>query len=337
MNASVTEPSDTIRKAWRETHVAPLWEHVTAHKPPAGGAPPHLWRWRTLRPLISETLKITSPAAVERRVLSLINPASRSAEDDSTTRNINAALQILAPGEAARPHRHSMNALRYVLEGSGAATVVDGKECPMAEGDLILTPGWCWHGHVHRGNAPVIWLDVLDVPLHRYLGTTQFEPGPARNLPPTFDDRLFSTPNIVPELPVASPAHSPMFRYPREATLAALQNAPLLADRARRVRFVNPLTGGPAMPLLDSYAVGLDGEVETVAWRTSSSAVCAVMQGQGVSRIGDTQLEWEKNDVFTLPSGNWVTHRAAAGGAVLMVVTDRDVLHRLGLLTEEWA
>ena len=99
-------------------------------------------------------IDLANPAAVERRVLSLVNPGSKSVEDEATIQNLSAAIQILLPGELARPHRHSMNALRFVLEGSGALTVVDGKPCAMEFGDLILTSAWCWHEHVDRGNGP---------------------------------------------------------------------------------------------------------------------------------------------------------------------------------------
>ena len=109
----------------------------------------------------------------------------------STPTNLATGFQILLPGEKARPHRHTMNALRFVIEGKGASTVVDGKDCPMEEGDLVITPGWTWHEHIHRGDAPIIWLDALDAPLHRYLGTDKFEPGPAHDLPNTpADSRL---------------------------------------------------------------------------------------------------------------------------------------------------
>jgi gentisate 1,2-dioxygenase len=146
-----------------------------------------------VRPLLDKAMDLTSPEAVERRVLSLVNPSARSPEDKATTRNISAALQILLPGESARPHRHSMNALRFVLEGRGAITVVNGKPCPMEEGDLILTPAWTWHEHVHRGEKPIIWLDTLDVPLHLYMGTARFQPGPVTDLPATLSDDVSPT------------------------------------------------------------------------------------------------------------------------------------------------
>ena len=135
-----------------------------------------------MRPLIDDAMKVTNPAAVERRVLTLTDPDAIGGAG-STATNLATGFQILLPGEKARPHRHTMNALRFVIEGKGASTVVDGKDCPMEEGDLVITPGWTWHEHVHRGDAPIIWLDALDAPLHRYLGTDKFEPGPAHDLP----------------------------------------------------------------------------------------------------------------------------------------------------------
>ena len=76
-----------------------------------------------------------------------------------------------------------MNALRFVMEGKGAYTIVDGKSCLMEEGDLVITPGWTWHEHVHKGSGPIVWMDALDAPLHRYLGTDVFEPGPTHDMP----------------------------------------------------------------------------------------------------------------------------------------------------------
>ena len=187
------------RRAWQDANVRPLWESPTALKLDGAGPQAHLWRWETMRPLMVGTTKVQNPAAVERRVLSLVNPENRAIEDESTVRTISAALQILLPGEVARPHRHSMNALRFVLEGSGADTIVDGKRCLMEEGDLILTPGWCWHEHEHRGTMPIIWLDVLDVPFHNLIGTSAFEAGPVHDLPAIIDDEAFARVGLLPD------------------------------------------------------------------------------------------------------------------------------------------
>ena len=180
-----------------------------------------------------------------------------------------------------------MNALRFVVEGKGASTVVDGKDCPMEEGDLVITPGWTWHEHVHRGDAPIIWLDALDAPLHRYLGTDKFEPGPAHDLPNMPADTAFAFPNIVPELADAATPFSPVFRYPWAAASAAVRAAPKWKDGSRRVRYVNPVTGGPTMPLMDCYLTQIDKGTETVRFRTTSNAVCLVCEGRGTTKVGE--------------------------------------------------
>jgi gentisate 1,2-dioxygenase len=324
---------DDIRRTWQAANLQPLWENAAAHRDRDGGAAPLHWQWKEIRPLVDDALAVTSPDAVERRVLSLIDPSSTDGTGGTTT-NLTAALQILKPGEKARSHRHTMNALRFVIEGSGASTIVDGKDCPMHEGDLVITPGWTWHEHVHRGSAPIIWLDVLDAPLHRYLGTDAFEPGPAHDVPDLPDDAAFAFANILPDLGEAAPSFSPVFRYPWTAARNAVQTAPRHRDGARRVRYVNPATGGPAMPLLDCYLAQLDQGTTTVRFRTTANAVCLVCEGRGASRVGEHTLRWEAHDVFSLPHGNWVSHTADET-AKLFLVSDRDALRRLDLLREQ--
>jgi gentisate 1,2-dioxygenase len=332
--AAAGKPYEEVRKAWHAAALAPLWESPVAHRSREGGPKPHLWPWRVVRPLVEDAIKVTTPAAVERRVLSLVDPQATSPAAGTTT-NLSTALQVLLPGESARPHRHTMNALRFVLEGSGAATIVDGKSCTMDEGDLIITPGWTWHEHVHKGSGPVVWLDALDAPLHRYLGTDAFEPGPAHDLPDYAEDTAFASPNIVPEMGGADRPYSPVFRYPWAAAAAAVRSAPQWKDGTRRVRYVNPLTGGPAMALLDCYLTQIDAGKETIRYRSTSNAVCVVVEGRGASQIGEDTFAWEKRDIFNLPHGNWITHKAGER-ATLFVVSDRDVLKRLDLLKEQY-
>jgi gentisate 1,2-dioxygenase len=329
------EHIDDLRRAWKAAHLVPLWESPTAHKPPPPPAPSHHWQWQAIRPLLDGAIDLVNPAAVERRVLSLVNPGSKSAEDEATIRNLSAALQILLPGEKARPHRHSMNALRFVLEGSGAVTIVDGKPCTMAFGDLILTPAWCWHEHAHGGSGPMIWLDALDVPLHLYLGTAKFQPGPVNVPPTTVPDEAFSVANIGPELPRES-THSPIFRYPYEAAAAAAAAAPPASDGSRRVRYMNPMTGGCAMAFVDSHLVQLDPNLQTKPFRSSSNAICCVAEGEGETRVGDRMIAWQKRDIFTLPQNNWIEHKNGSKTSRLFTVSDRDLMTRLGLLSEEY-
>ena len=235
---------DTLRKAWKEANLAPLWENKFAHRPPPPPEATYVWAWEKIRPLITGAIKVASPEAIERRVLQLVPPQRIEEEGQQTSKTLAANIQILLPGEKARPHRHTMNALRFVLEGSGAITIVDGKPCPMEEGDLVLTPAWTWHEHVHQGAAPIMWLDALDVPLHHYMGTGAFQPGPVDEMPETVADAAFAVANVVPDTSYATKDYSPVFRYPYATASAAVAAAPPARDGSRRVRYINPLTGG---------------------------------------------------------------------------------------------
>jgi gentisate 1,2-dioxygenase len=194
---------DEVRQAWKDANVTPLWE-TAAHSP--GGATPkaYLWKWRTLRPLLDDAIAVASMQDAERRVLALTNPDAIGGRN--TTTNLNGCLQVLMPGESARPHRHTPNALRFVLEGDGATTLVDGKPCPMSEGDLIITPGMSWHEHVHTGTAPIVWFDALDVPLHNILARRFSRPVRRPMFP-----NLWTMPRSP--CPISSPS-SPIHRPP---------------------------------------------------------------------------------------------------------------------------
>jgi len=326
--------SEVIRSRWHEAKLAPLWESPNAHKQLDHIVRSHIWRWEDTRPLIELAFNETSPEAVQRRVLQMLSPQSASLADEYTCGNVQAAFQCLLPGETARPHRHTMNALRFMLEGAGAVTLVDGKECPMAYGDLVLTPGMAWHEHRHDGDAPVVWLDVLDVPLHMYLGTAVFQPGPMEPKPETMPDAAFASPNIAPAVTYGALDRSPVFRYPYEDAVRALRHAPPSPDGIRRIRYVNPLTGQGAMPLLDTSMMELDAGVTSKPMKTNANLVVAVVEGHGESQVGDQRFTWKARDVFTVPQHNWASHTAVGGDARLFVVSDADVLRRLNVLTE---
>jgi gentisate 1,2-dioxygenase len=332
MTAAARDTERDDQHAWSDAHVRPLWEIPQAH---SNATPEHrstLWPWRTMRRLVDRACELASTDVAERRVLSLIAPDAKPG-DFHTITNLNAGLQILLPGEAARPHRHTMDALRFVLEGEGAVTRVDGKDAPMMRGDLVLTPGWCWHEHAHRGTAPMVWLDVLNVHTHLHLDTFVFEPGPPHDVPVLPSEAAFASPNLVPD--VATLRHSPVFRYPLADVLRALDAAPRARDGSRRVRYVNPQNGGPVLPLIDCWMFRLEAGETTLPFRTSAHAVATVVSGRGTTTVGNQSITWETNDVFTLPHDTRITHHATETSTVF-VVSDRELYRRLDLLTETY-
>jgi gentisate 1,2-dioxygenase len=326
--------------AMAEKSIQPLWDryHEVLADEPSAPDRAFLWRWAELQPFIERAGREVSMDEAERRVLMLVNPAFGGRV--VTTTNLFAGIQILEPGEAARPHRHTASAMRFVMEGRGGATIVDGKHCPMEPGDLILTPNWTWHEHVNRGSERVVWLDALDMPLAAHFGAIFAEGGdPAHALPnvPTIADAAFAHGGVIPEGEGNGAPHSPMFRYPWSAVLAALDAAPAHDDGGVRVRYTNPADGGPVMPTMDCTAWRLARAQATRRARTTANAVCLAVDGEGASEIGGETIAWRRHDVFTVPHWSWASHRATSERAHLFVFTDREVLRRVGLLREEFA
>lgn len=321
------------------SNLHPLWEVSTLHQTgePQAEAPVH-WSWNGLQPVISQAITETSTQNAERRVLLMGNPAFADRSSVPTvTPAMHAAFQILMPGESARAHKHTPNALRLVLEDGGETfTVVDGKACRMEQGDVILTPANTWHGHHHHGQARTVWLDVLDSQLSSYFDAGFFEPQRHdSHIPQTVTDTSFVEAGLTPVVPDGvARGYSPRFRFPWASTEAALAAAPRGEDGAARVRFTNPLGGPMAMPPLDCYMVHL-GALPTRPHRTTAGAICAVVKGKGRTICNDIEVNWSERDVFTLPHWAWTSHQAETDDAVLFIVSDRGNLLNSGLLREE--
>ena len=162
-----TALSDSLAALYRDAeprHAEPLWPVLAALSTlePAPKAVPHVWRYDDVAPLCERAARLVGTADAERRVFMLVNPGLAAPQ---TTDTLFAGLQTILPGEVARAHRHTAFALRFVIEGEGAYTAVEGEKIVMHRGDMILTPRWDWHDHGNEGYGPVIWLDGLDFPL----------------------------------------------------------------------------------------------------------------------------------------------------------------------------
>lgn len=337
--------SETANGAMEEFHaemeqanLQPLWDRYDnlLVEEPAAQDPPMLWRWADLQPFIDRAARDVSMDQAERRVLMLVNPAFEGKV--VTTTNLFAGMQILEPGEQARPHRHTPSAMRFIVEGKGGATIVNGQRCEMLTGDLILTPNWAWHEHLNDGDERVVWLDALDLPLAANLGTIFSQ----RGNPNAYDDDVSAMPDasfavggVVPDVDTAHPSYSPMFRYAWEDTLKSLAATPSGPDGSRRVRYTNPVDGSPAVPTMDCFAMQLAKGRATKTRRSTCNAVFICVDGEGESTIGDTTLKWREHDVFTVPHWNWTSHKALSETARLFTFTDREVLRRLHFLRDE--
>ena len=211
---------------------------------------PFAWRWNDAQPLVLRSGDIVTPDRdVERRVLRLANPGL----DHGTTHTISAALQLLLPGENAPAHRHTPTAIRWVLQGTGAYTTVEGDKCYMEPGDLVLTPSWTWHDHNNEGDVPMIWLDGLDTPLVNNLEATFYEQFPEDQQPIVGvgeSERKYASGALRPAWEDNNIPYSPLWHYKWERSHAALHS---LAETDCSpfddvaMEFSDPATGGPVL------------------------------------------------------------------------------------------
>jgi gentisate 1,2-dioxygenase len=318
----------------------PLWDRyqrITPIRPQAKDTPFH-WRWREVAPFLDQSVGEVSINDIERRALIMAHPAFGA--ETTTTSTMLAAFTVLEPGDRARPHRHTGAAIRFATRADGAATIVNGRRCEMKQGDLILTPPMCWHGHINESDHRIVWFDAANMPLIRAVDAHFFEPGDPRNNEfwqvDAGDERLWSESGLRVEGVAADAASSPKYRYPGEATRRLLATASVGPDGARTIRYVNPATGGAVMPTLDCYAARLSKGSPTRNKRATYNVICLVVSGEGRSTIGDETFEWSQHDVFTIPHWTFARHEARGGDADLFMVTDKSAFERLDLVREEF-
>src|SRR5215475_15189423 len=159
--------------AVERAHLNAPWVREESSPAPRSGVLPFLWRWADIEPLSRQAGELMTPGrGAERRILQLTNPGVAG---QSTTHTLVTAVQLLLPGECAPAHRHSPTAIRFIMQGQDAYTTVEGEKCPMAPGDLVLTPSWTWHDHGNESTEPMVWMDGLDIPLIRSLDSMFFE------------------------------------------------------------------------------------------------------------------------------------------------------------------
>lgn len=325
--------SPELRRNVTAASIIPLWESGTTAFVQGAEQPFH-WPWRVMQPIMRETATITIPAILERRVMMMVNPTIPRNDAECCSGLLSAGIQALMPGEVARPHRHSMHALRFVLEGDGGETIVEGKHCAMLPGDLVVTPGWTWHEHHNPQGTPTLWVDILDLAIHRALRNDKFQPGPPQGMKYVAPDRAFAGGGLVPAgAEGASANYSPIFRYAAEDANRAVDAAPAGPDGARLARYVNPVTGGPVLPTIDCYLMRLEQGPATAPLHSSGSRVCVVVDGEGESSIGETRISWGPKDVFTIPDGRPVSHRCLTGPARIFMANDGVIHDRLQLGT----
>lgn len=325
-------------------NLSPLWESLHSLVPPEPRpriVPAH-WTYEDIRPFVMQAGELITAEEAVRRVLVLENPGLPG--KSRITSSLYAGLQLILPGEVAPSHRHTQSALRFIVEGTGAWTAVNGERTTMHPGDFIITPSWTWHDHgnpcAEDGGEPVVWLDGLDIPL-----VYEFDAGFAENYPEK-QQRLLRAEgdslarygnNMLPVRHKAVDPTSPIFSYPYERTREALdklhRNGELDPWDGVKLRYVNPATGGWPMPTIATFMQYLPASFQGRPYRSTDATVYNVVEGNGTVRIGEKQFQFSARDIFVAPS--WAPIQlTATEDVVLFSYSDRPVLAALNLLRE---
>lgn len=330
----------------------PLWER-TMSMGPGSAAIPAIWRYRDMRPELLRAAAIISTAEAERRVLMLENPGLPGST--YITNSIYTGMQIILPGEVAPAHRHSTSAMRFILEGEGAYSTVEGERVMMRPGDFVLTPYWTWHDHGHIGTEPVIWLDALDNPMAKFFGAMFRENYPHEVQPVTraeneaamrFGAHLFpvtlgsSGQSSLGQSSLGQSSlgrSSPLMLYSYDRTRQALLDlsrvGPIDPAHGVKLRYANPATGGYPFPTIAVFIQWLPANFAGADYRSTDGMVFCVVEGSGRITVGDREFEFEPHDIFVVP--HWTSYRLSAGPeCILFSYSDRAAQESLGFWRE---
>lgn len=308
------EPSPSRRDFYQRlaAHRAkPLWEFLGNLIPdrPRPACVPCLWRYQDLRPLLIEAGDAITAQEAGRRVLILENPGL--AGTSTITNSLYAGLQLVTPGEVTSIHRHTATAIRFVIESEGVGyTAVNGERARMNPGDCIVTPSWTEHDHGNPGQSPLVWLDVLDVPIVNLFDTSFAE-------------------DVEPRAP-RPPLRT--FAYPYLANRASAADCPLDPCHGRRLFY--DISNGYPIPTMGPFLQILPAAFRGQSFRSTDATIYCCAEGCGQTRIAGETIAWKRHDVFVIPSWRAVSHECEEA-AVLFGVSDRPAQQALGLWREE--
>jgi gentisate 1,2-dioxygenase len=324
-----------------EQQLQPLWELQGLLTPtPKVQSVPHRWSAKELRSLGERAGQLVPiDRGGDRRVLACANPGLDGAPYAVST--LWAAVQYLGPHEVAPAHRHTPAALRFVLEGEGVWTLVDGDPLAMSAGDLILTPSWSFHEHHNSTQQPMLWMDVLDLPVVAALEAVFFEEGPTEEVerltaPISDSERHYGSAGLLPPPGQrARPRHSPLLAYRWADTDRALsRRLEVTGADAATMTYVDPTRGGDVMPTMRCEAHRVRSGTRSPLTRQTGSRVATVFRGSGVAVIGENRFDLAPGDIIAIPS--WTSWQLEAHDQLDMFSTsDTPVLDALGLYREE--
>ena len=330
------EPSPALEELYRGFErelLVPLWTEIGDLMPrqPKSKASAHLWRWDALKELAAQAGRIVPVGrGGERRAIALANPSLDG--KPYATPTLWAAIQYLMPGENAPEHRHTQHAFRFVVEGEGVWTVVNGDAVRMSRGDFLPQAGWNWHAHHNAATEPMAWIDGLDIPFSYYTESQFFEVGrerisQAETTTPELSrsERLWGHPGLRPVSKADALTASPLLAYrwvdtdralAEQLALEAEGDAVTLSPGHAAVRFTNPTTGGDVLPTIRAEMHRIRAGAESQTRREVGSSVFQVFDGAGTVSVGETSWNVGRGDLFVVPSWQPFTVRATGAASL---------------------
>jgi len=323
-----------------------LWTVANKIEPwqPKSASVPVIWRYQDLRRHVLRSVELVTPEKAGRRVIYLNNPGRRDVA--AAVGWLYSGLQVMKPGEHATAHAHSASALRFIMEGRGAYTIVDGHKMTLGANDFVLTPNGTWHEHGVSGDGtPCIWQDGLDIPLVNAFEAGFYRVHPELNQAVTFpvndSTATWAATALHPQSACWDKRYSPLFKYEWASTYDSLARYARVTDGSLYdgvlMNYVNPRTGGPVMPTMGASMQMLRPGERTKAHRHTGSFLYQVAKGSGYSIVDGKRLEWQERDIFCVPS--WAFHEhanaSASDDACLFCFNDLPVINSLDLYREE--
>jgi gentisate 1,2-dioxygenase len=319
--------------------MAPLWKVMRSvvTKEPVTRTKPHVWHYDDVKSLVMESGGLITAEEAERRVLILENPGMHG--ESRITNTLFAGVQMIMPGEVAPAHRHVSSAIRFILDGEGAYTAVEGEKAFMAPGDFVITANWAPHDHGNPSKQPMLWLDVLDFPAVNFYEASfaeHFDDATQETTRQDGDSLSFYGSGVLPDgTPTTN--RSPVINYTYARTRPIIERMMQSGDvdkrHGARVRYANPVTGGPVLPTMGAYLAMLPKGFKGEPYRATDGTVFVCVEGKGTTNVDGNVLEWGKNDVFVVPPWKRYSHNAPEQ-SVLFSISDRPAQEALGIWRE---
>jgi gentisate 1,2-dioxygenase len=319
--------------------MAPLWKvmkNVVTNEP-VTRTQPHVWHFDDVKSLVMESGGLITAEEAERRVLILENPGMHG--ESRITNTMFAGVQMIMPGEVAPAHRHVSSAIRFILDGEGAYTAVEGEKAFMSPGDFVITANWAPHDHGNPSDKPMLWLDVLDFPAVNFYEASfaeHFDDATQATTRQDGDSLSFYGSGVLPDgtkIMNRSPVINYTYARTRPIIERMMQSGDIDKRHGARVRYANPVNGGPVLPTMGANLAMLPKGFKGEPYRSTDGTVFVCAEGHGTTNVDGKVLEWGKNDVFVVPSWKRYSHNASEL-SVLFSISDRPAQEALGIWRE---